>query len=209
MCPDMNLISTVINLATLIVVIFYTRATYRLLAAQTQQGFENKFFQLLNLHHEIVAAIERYHGNLPIKGRRNFQMFYDAFQSAYVTEYSSNPNTEPLKAIQRAYAAFFESRQADIGHYFQNLYHVIKFVDGSKIHDKEFYIHVIRAQLSCDELLLLFYYCLSDYGILKFKSLVEKYSLFDNLPQDKLIGQNYKDSFDHKKLYDPRAFNKS
>ncbi len=137
--------SEIIPLATLIVVIIYTIVTYRLLAVQNRQGFENKFFQLLKLHHEIVGAIEKYVGTLPIKGRRNFSAFYDEFLSTYQNEYIKNPHDEPLKIIQRVYVAFFANRQADIGHYYRNLYHIIKFVDTSETDDKEFYTHLISS----------------------------------------------------------------
>jgi hypothetical protein len=197
-----------IQLATLLVVIIYTFVTYRLLAAQGRQSFENKFFQLLNLHHEIVGAIERYVGPLPVRGRRNFQTYYDEFLSNYKNEYAKNPNEEPLKIIQRAYVSFFSNRQPDIGHYFRNLYHIIKYVDASDNDNKNFYTHLVRAQLSSHELLLLFYNCLGPYGIEKFKPLIERYSLLENMPEDELASLKNNEKFDHRTLYNPKAFSK-
>ena len=199
--------SEYIQLATLAVVIVYTFVTYRLLAAQSRQGFENKFFQLLNLHHEIVGAIERYVGQLPVRGRRNFSTFYDEFVSNFQTEYNKNPSADPLQIIQGGYKHFFENRQPDIGHYFRNLYHIIKYVHESKESDKDFYAHLVRAQLSSSELLLLFYNCLGTKGNEKFKPLAERYSLLENMPENKLASDTLKLS-DHRKLYDPKAFSK-
>ena len=48
------------------------------------------------------------------------------------------------------------------------------------------YICILRAQLSDYELGLLCYNCLSDNGRDKFKPLIEKYALFNNL-RDKVL----------------------
>ena len=42
---------------TLLVLGVYTYFTYGLFSAQKKQGFENKFFQLLQLHHEIFLSM--------------------------------------------------------------------------------------------------------------------------------------------------------
>jgi hypothetical protein len=199
--------SEYLQLATLLVVIVYTFVTYRLLAAQSRQGFENTFFKLLSLHHEIVGAIEMYVGELPVRGRRNFSTFYGEFVSNFQLEYKKDPSAGSLQVIQAAYEHFFESRQSDIGHYFRSLYHIIKYVHQSKKPDKDFYAHLVRAQLSSSELLLLFYNCLSTKGIEKFKPLVEKYSLLENMPEKKLASDILQLP-DHRKLYDQNAFSK-
>jgi len=45
---------------------------------------------------------------------------------------------------------------------------------------------MLRAQLSDFELLWIFYNCLSENGVEKFKQLVEQYSILKNLPQGEL-----------------------
>jgi hypothetical protein len=49
------------------------------------------------------------------------------------------------------------------------------------------YTCIVRAQLSDYELLLLFYNCLSDNGVEKFKPLVEEYAILKNLPQEDIL----------------------
>lgn len=200
--------SELVQIGSLIVLAFYTVVTYKLLTSQNRQSFENQFFQLLNLHHGIVNAIERYVGNLPVHGRRNFEVFNSEFLASFQKEYAKNHLAEQGAIISAAYRTFFPTRQPEIGHYFRNLYHIIKFIDDSKSKKKEYFVHLVRAQLSSQELLLLFYNCLGPYGIEKFKPLVERYSLLENMPEDEIISKKLNLPLDHKTLYDPHAFQK-
>ncbi len=80
----------------------------------------------------------------------------------------------------------------DFGHYFRNLYRIIKMVDEKKFHADEVenfkiqysYTSIIRAQLSDDEIKLIFFNCLFRNGLKKFKPLVEKYTLLKIIDTD-------------------------
>ncbi|MGO9269177.1 MAG: putative phage abortive infection protein [Terriglobia bacterium] len=201
-------------------VVAYTILTYRLLSVQTRQGFENKFFQLLRFHHDIVNAIQEQRPIMPpgqpiVSGRSAFHELYKWFVDQYLAEY--NKCLGPLPADQladQAYTSFYEMHQDSLGHYFRNLCHPIKFIDRSNVgaKDKEFYAHLVRAQMSSDELLLLFYNChASSLGRTKFHPLVEKYALLENMSQDDLVSRRLKlsASADHKSFYRPRAYGES
>jgi len=69
--------------------------------------------------------------------------------------------------------------KSDFGHYFRTLYHLIEFVDKSSIKDKAYYVGLVRAQLSTDEIALIFYNGLSEQGW-GFKLLIERYALLKN-----------------------------
>lgn len=76
-------------------------------------------------------------------------------------------------------------------HYFRSLYRLIKFIDEADetiIPPKEKYKYaaLVRATLSQFELVLLYYNCLSNAGNIKFKPLVEDYSLLKNLREELL-----------------------
>lgn len=68
-----------------------------------------------------------------------------------------------------------------LGHYFRALYHIVKFTDGYSDINKQKYISIARSHLSNSEQVLLYYNCLHPNGILKFKPLVEKYALLNNI----------------------------
>jgi hypothetical protein len=87
-----------------------------------------------------------------------------------------------------------------VGHYFRNLYNIVKFVDRSDVADKQFYTNFVRAQLSSHELLLLFYNCATSLGDEKFKPLVERYAFLKHMPEALLIDHS------HSNWYDPSAY---
>ena len=68
--------------------------------------------------------------------------------------------------------------------------------------NKKNYTNFVRAQLSSHELALLFYNCLSKNGKVKFKTLLEKYSLLKNI--DKYLIFNH----EHLDEYEKSAFGK-
>jgi hypothetical protein len=122
-----------------------------------------------------------------------------------------NPQAPTHCLADEAYASFFKTHQASLGHYFRNLYHLVKFIDRSKVdsRDKVFYTHLVRAQLSSREHLLLFYNCNSSLGRKKFYPLVEKYALLENMAQDELASRVLKLPGDDNSLYSPRAYGES
>ena len=196
---------------------------------QSRQRFEGTFFQLLSLHQEIVNSIDLYNSdnNHSTTGRDCFNVFYERFEKQFNTTiyYLINPskkkpglNLEPpnvynlldekarkfspkIETINSAYLEFYDKNQSEIGHYFRSLYNIIKFIHNSDIENKRLYSNLVRAQLSINEMTLLFYNCLSDLGRKKFKPLIEEYSLLKGIPNKVLIS-----TLEHKKHYDKNAF---
>lgn len=200
------------------------------------QRFENTFFSLLTLHHQIVDSIDvdiqsekvvkkmitsmtdpREFERVTLRGRDVFKYRYENLKK------SLESKEEDFNDL---YLKSYELVQTDFGHYFRNLYRIIKLVDATEFHSHEElnsdpdavnyvgrlkyslpnhntryrYISMIRAQLSDYELLWLFYNCLSTNGIEKFKPLIEEYCLLKNMPQDKLHDKGFA------KKYSERAF---
>ncbi|MBN8702740.1 MAG: putative phage abortive infection protein [Bacteroidetes bacterium] len=183
------------------------------------QRFENTFFSLLELHHQIVNNIYYYTSqnkpglkmalsssqeSITIKGRDVFEARFD--------QLFKHLNKNRTSQIDITYMSYYPVVQMDFGHYFRNLYRIIKFVHNTEFVSIDYiptenelegfnslkgweeenykirykYTSMVRAQLSDYELLWLFYNCLSINGSEKFKPLVEQYSLLKNLPENKL-----------------------
>jgi hypothetical protein len=182
-----------------------------------QQKFENTFFQLLQAQNEIIKLIDLKRTD-QTTGRDCFRLFYEKYFfeaiDAYKREIKSKlgsvnvdiPANEmklEINEIIAVYSAvFYKKYQSELGHYFRNLYQIIKFVDSSTLAetDKYRYIKLIRAQLSSYELVLLFYNCLSKVGFHSLKPLVERYALFKNIDEDLLFDAV------HKRKYSVTAF---
>ena len=149
--------------------------------SQTLQRFENTFFEMVRLHHEIVKALDlRDRGNVTTAGRDCFGVFYDRFASAHSDANGALQDKGQLAIAQRAYNVFYSKHQHEIGHYFRNFYRILKFIDESEVHKKDDYTGILRAQMSSPELALLFYNALHPIGT-KMRPLVERYEMLENL----------------------------
>lgn len=176
------------------------------LSAQTElissQAFDTTFFQLLNLHHQLVNGLELRDSaskETIARGRDTFVKLYKYLSSQRINMVGLDGSLE----IEKLYEQFYESHGHKIGHYFRNLYRIFKILHESNSPKEHLYASVLRAQLSNHELLLLFYNGLSKHGV-KFVKYIEEYSLLNNIPADKLL-------FDgaEKPLYRNQAFEKS
>ncbi|MGI9527127.1 MAG: putative phage abortive infection protein [Weeksellaceae bacterium] len=101
------------------------------------------------------------------------------------------------------YSKVYDKEQASLGHYFRNLYHIVKYIHFSNLVTDEHKLHyaaILRAQLSAYELVLLLYNCLvEDLGYPKFKFLVDKYDLLQNMNRKLLLDQDDFSVFQNKK----------
>lgn len=166
------------------------------------QIFENTFFQLLRLQNDLINSIEhkKHLSSQMLKGRDCFSTFYVMLHERYNKQKEENPCLDELELINKIYLDLFNSIQGKVGHYFRNLYNIIKFVKKSSTMDKRFYTNLVRAQLSSYELLLLCYNCLSELGREKFKPLIEEFALLKTVPLKELLHH------EHIHNYHPSAF---
>lgn len=160
-----------------------------------RQNFENSFFQLIGFYNNIVESLHFTPMKSTITGRRCFGAFTDTLLGIY--------QSHSKKDIDDIWELFFQEGQIVIGYYFRYLYNTIKFVHQhptlSEFQDRKNYVNLIRAQLSSNELGLLFYNCLSKRGK-KFKCLVEEYSLLEDMDTSVLLDRT------HMKYFKEKAF---
>lgn len=90
-----------------------------------------------------------------------------------------------INNISGIYEQFYRENVSEIGHYYRNMYRIVKMVKGleNKGETKETissYLGIIRAQLSSKELLMLFYNINYSQKGEKFGELLEETNFFDN-----------------------------
>jgi len=160
-----------------------------------RQNFEATFFSLLAVHNDLVSNLEIdvVDQRLPHRqGRACFTRIFSQLKSDIETLERNSSGNDSIATINEGYMSMFHKRQSEIGHYFRTLYNIVKFVDQSSSPNKQLYLNLIRAQLSHDELRLIFYNCLSEMGRERFRPLIEKYALFEQLsPRDLISEQHY------------------
>ena len=145
--------------------------------------------------HRVFASFKEQHTQ-KVSPRAN-QLFQD-YKTAQISKgirpeeilqnYSADLD-ELLPILTKAYEEFYQEHDAYLGHYFRFLYNIIKFVIESFPVEPEMqtrYIGLIQAQMSNDELGLLFYNCLSIHGmntsgIPQFKEWLDGFNFFENI----------------------------
>lgn len=174
-----------------------------------QQQFETALFSMIDIHTENVRSVgittfsESDNKLVTVSGRAAFPHFYQMYKTTFYISKADDSDLESIEFIKDTYSDFYRKHQSQLGHYFRTLYHIIKYISSSdaimKEADRKIFIGIVRAQLSSDELLLLFYNCLSEYGR-KFKPLIEKHEMLQNMPQKDVILES------HRLLYDAKAY---
>lgn len=159
------------------------------------QGMETTFFNILDLHHTIVEGL-RFNPNIFPETEEEKMIRYGTGATpskstvsgrnvfgAVVRQITAGRN--PSSILER-YKMLQEHHNHVLGHYFRNLYHALKVIDGYhdlSIEQKRKYASILRAQLSSNELLLLLFNCLDgmvDRG--QFKNLLIRYRMLEHAP---------------------------
>lgn len=178
------------------------------------ERFESNLFQLIQIQEEITNNLsftstdgaDRLYGDI-IHGRQVFRILYKikGFTfSDWGIESGINKN---------GIISYEEDKDVGIlDHYFRHLYRVFKYIDEAPIfvndkNKKYEYACIMRASLSQYELIMLFYNCLSSNGREKFKPLIEKYAIFNNLRVELLATDRDKELY-ASKFKDSYAFSK-
>ena len=99
-----------------------------------QQQFESTFFQLISIHADNVSSLfildDADRAKTKQTGRACLLLQKNELRK-YILE-SSKENIDIKPAINNAFDKLFENtRRSHLGHYFRQLYHIVKFVDES------------------------------------------------------------------------------
>jgi hypothetical protein len=168
-----------------------------------QQSFENHFFQLLSLHNSIVEDIREKDDER--QGRVIFSVLHRKVTTTYQGRADGPIENDTEELAVGCYETVFDEQPEVLGHYFRNLYHIIKFVDESRVPDKKRYTSIVRAQLSSYEHIMLHYNGISTYGEAKFKRLIEEYALLENMGPGLLMNPKHPTSYSQKAFGDDAA----
>lgn len=182
------------------------------------QRFENLFYNMLNLQQEIVAGLRFEYtqdetvlvpsgpDNLPIPDKRKIirtvsgrDVFRYAFEEAEIRLSETDRNGNRI--LVYGYRGFLEQKGLNkyddtwlpslFDHYFRHLYKIVQLIDnqGFSFDESYRYCSFLRGTLSRYELVWLYYNSLNPVYV-KFKNLIEKYSLLKNLRGD-LLAYSY------------------
>lgn len=153
------------------------------------KGFDR---DIKNNREECIKVLDSY--NLEWYGgqKREIQIKHE-----YITKFENEYYVETLTALKcRAYEKLYKEYENVIGHYYRNLYRIVKLIQNTTFdsesqerdnEEKRQYRGILRAQLSSFELLMLFYNISYSEKGKKFKELVAGINFFD----DHLIEEDF------------------
>jgi Putative phage abortive infection protein len=166
-----------------------------------RQRFENTLFSMIEMLNQIVNAMDVGNGEYRNSGRDCFIYFYGKLQQTYNNIYRTNIDknlgvfasftkiddnlSHDIGRIVHSYDNFYNENQSDLGHYFRVLYNIFRYIDQSEFADG-IYAKILRAQLSNQELLIIFYNNATERGK-AFGALAERFELYDNMDTERLL----------------------
>ena len=171
------------------------------------QNFESVFFRLLETHSKLSAGVKYKAGKTGyttmLEGGSAFESMADRYFRIPLRQNKSLDDDLVHKISGKA-QAFMADNTSLIGHYFRNMYQILKYIDGfgrtsgrtdpgvvSMESRRVFryyqrqrdYANMLRAQLSSGEVACLFLNCLTDQGS-GLKYYVEKYSMLKTVSHE-------------------------
>ncbi len=153
-----------------------------------QQRFETTLFNMIGVLNQIIDQMDVSYGDKKYNGRDCFSFFISNISKTYQNRLKSD--------IKFSYEYIYKKNSGDLAHYFRVLYNIFKFIHESD-YSNPIYAKILRAQLSNQELVILYYNCLSDHGV-KFRELAIEFELFDNLNVRNLIRPEHVEDMDRK-----------
>lgn len=141
-----------------------------------QQRFESTFFSLIELYNKVILNFNQINNNY-------FKKLKDEFEN-------SIKDTEKIthEIALKHYINIFYKNKDELNSYFRTIYRILSFIENSNLDEKEksSYVKILRALLSENELLFIYYNAETKNGK-KFYPIILKYNLLKHLtPLSKL-----------------------
>jgi hypothetical protein len=163
-----------------------------------KQATENRIIKQIEFHHAICNNVTTPTNVAKTKfkrGRPAFEFLYEKhLKSLYRDAESQNPQLGESKKTDIAFSNLYSKAGRQFGFYFRNLFYLIKYIDESENIDKQYFVRLVRAQLSTSEIQMLMYNCLFDKGR-GFKTYVETYGLLNGIDETEMIKESHKTLF--------------
>ncbi len=189
------------------------RIDYKRLTSSGEETFELRGREVFSWYASDLKNIYKFLSATTFEEAFKAASDYDYVSSLYeITEndFKEVTGRQSLDVARKTYQLFFNKFHYLIGHYFRHLYHILKFIDDNKgkeierlmnptpeqLRDIENtyykYAGFVQAQMSSDELFVLFY---NQLKFPKMGKLVEDYNVLENLAFEDLIIESHKEFY--------------
>jgi Putative phage abortive infection protein len=174
-----------------------------------RQNFENTFFHLLRLHNTNVRTqrVQLVPNGIVERGRQAFVVASRQLQWMLEARLK-DPKPVAIEEVNDFYARVCEIPDSQFGHYFRNLYHIVRYVKESAPGDKTRYTSQLRAQFSQAEFELLFVNGLRRGGSSKFFPLIVEFRLLHEMVRPPAL-EGIRGFYPNQAFGTPEAWSKS
>ncbi|TDU16458.1 putative phage abortive infection protein [Bacillus sp. BK450] len=137
-----------------------------------------------------------------LSNERFIEDLNDEWTISFMKQIRKETLYEPSILKRNAYEKLYNNKEEEIGHYYRNLYRIVKFIQDENFStdkiqnekEQKKYRGILRAQLSSMELLMLFYNVVYSKKGEKFKEILKGTNFFDDhLIESKLLWANDKE----------------
>jgi len=182
--------------------------------------FEGTFFNLLSMLYQVRENVNREIASASGGKFHTLNDFYDGFKHFYAVETSRSEEGEEIEKylslprlnsveneqvenyLGQLYERYLKEESCSIGYYFRYIFNVINFVisqwentgdSKASIHK---YLNFLQAQMSNEELALIFYDVISRYGLdsnyrHSFKETIDTYGFLENISAEALADRRH------------------
>ncbi len=152
------------------------------------QTFETTFFSMLNLNNDNTKSLKLF-DNEKIHGRDAFRILIEKLQNSYNREVDKEVNEyDEQEVLNRSYEAFYAKYEKSIGHYIRTLNQIFEFIEDNSLKNSSKYWSLIRAQLTSDELIIIFYHSITQTDFIKKAKLLDN-EMFKYIDKSNLLNQ--------------------
>lgn len=181
--------------------------------------FETTYFNMLGMLEKVRSSVNKNIKESHVfPNQSNLEDYYEGLRLNHDLEKNSNESLKDMDddltqdVLQSAmvlrcrqfYGEYFEKYVVDagcnVGYFYRYIYNILNFVytqtEFTDDHDKEKYLNLLQAQLSDEELALIFYDAISRYGENKdgnlyFYEILNKTHFLENIMPEVLLSRNH------------------
>jgi hypothetical protein len=156
------------------------------------QRFEGTFFHLLKVYQDTVNTMDIHVGGEKHHGKACFRVLRDEWANGGLDKIARGAYQDARQGLKEEFGTFYRKYEYLISHYFRTTYNILSLLSIEKTDDKNLsvsfdnYRNLFRAQLSPDEMALLFYDSLHpDFGG-GLKRLLDEFDILANWNRDEV-----------------------
>lgn len=188
------------------------------LRQSTRERFENTFFNMLSMFFNVRETVNRQIAHDTDDQITSIQDYYDGFRRYYANcqgdgtvnhierlltadDLCEADLEQAEECLGEVFANYVSHSACSIGYYYRYVHNLVNFVmrqwcgDGNRDNRKQ-YLNMIQAQMSDEELGLVFYDAMSCHGLNKmsekvFKRNLDEESFLENIGEMSLLSRNH------------------